>query len=85
MDTASTHEKQAFFALKSCILWFKKIVLYNGIPFELRLPSLRPVSIESITRADLDRELMKGVESLKAGKGYTADEVDAILSKEFGI
>ena len=63
----------------------KKIVLYNGIPFELRLPSLRPVSIESITRADLDRELMKGVESLKAGKGYTADEVDAILSKEFGI
>jgi DNA-damage-inducible protein J len=29
--------------------------------------------------------LMKGVESLKSGKTYTADEVDAELAKEFGI
>ena len=36
-------------------------------------------------RAELDAELMKGVESLKSGKTYTADEVDAMLSKEFGI
>ena len=64
---------------------YSQIVLRNGMPFELRLPSPKPVAIGSLTRAELDRELMKGVESLKAGKGYTADEVDALLSKEFCI
>ena len=29
--------------------------------------------------AELDAELMKGVESLNAGKAYSADEVDAML------
>jgi hypothetical protein len=33
----------------------------------------------------LDTELMKGIESLKSGKIYTADEVDAKLSQEFDI
>jgi len=28
---------------------------------------------------------MNGVESIKSGKAYTADEVDAELRKEFGI
>ena len=29
--------------------------------------------------------LLKGIKSLKSGRTYTADEVDAQLSKEFGI
>ena len=31
------------------------------------------------------RMTTKGVKSLKEGKGLTADEVDTILAKEFGI
>ena len=38
-----------------------------------------------ISREELDAELMKGVESLKAGRIYTADEVDTELAREFGI
>ena len=30
-------------------------------------------------------ELQKGVDSIKEGKVYSADEVDAVLAKEFGI
>ena len=64
---------------------YSQIVLHNGIPFDVRIPSPKPVAADALTRAELDAELMKGVESLKAGKGYSADEVDAILRKEFGI
>ena len=64
---------------------YSQIVLHNGIPFDVRIPSPKPVASSALTRAELDAELMKGVESLKAGKGYSADEVDAILQKEFGI
>jgi hypothetical protein len=38
-----------------------------------------------MTRAELDQELRMGVESMKSGKGYSADEVDAELAREFGI
>ena len=64
---------------------YSQIVLHNGIPFDVRIPSPKPVAAGALSHADLDAGLMKGVESLKAGKGYSADEVDTMLQKEFGI
>ena len=61
------------------------LCLKKGIPFELRLPSTKPTAIGGMSREQLDAELMKGVESMKSGKTYTADEVDAELKREFGI
>ena len=62
-----------------------QIVLKKGMPFELRLPSSKPSSVDTMTREQLDAELQKGVDSIKAGKVYSADEVDAVLAREFGI
>ena len=42
-------------------------------------------AVGAMTREELDAELQKGVDSIKAGKVYSADEVDATLAKEFGI
>ena len=42
-------------------------------------------AVGAMTREELDAELQKGVDSIKAGKVYSADEVDAALAKEFGI
>ena len=64
---------------------YSQIVLKKGMPFELRLPSTKPTAVGGMSREQLDAELMKGVESMKSGKTYTADEVDAELAKEFGI
>jgi addiction module RelB/DinJ family antitoxin len=64
---------------------YSQIVLTKGIPFDLHLPSAKPTAIGGMSREQLDTELMKGMESLKSGKTYTADEVDAELSREFGI
>lgn len=64
---------------------YSQIVLKKGMPFDLRLPSSEPLAIGTMTREQLDAELQKGVASIKAGKIYSADEVDAALAKEFGI
>ena len=64
---------------------YSQIVLKKGMPFELCLPMGKPVAVGGMTRNRLDEELMKGVKSIKAGKTYTADEVDDELKKEFGI
>ncbi|NBH61041.1 type II toxin-antitoxin system RelB/DinJ family antitoxin [Anaerotruncus sp. 80] len=63
---------------------YSQIVLTRGMPLNLQLPSRKPTSIDGMSRAELDLELMKGIESLKSGS-LTADEVDAELMKEFGI
>ena len=60
---------------------YSQIVLKKGMPFELK----KPLAVGAMTREELDAELQKGVDSIKAGKVYSADEVDAILAKEFGI
>ena len=64
---------------------YSQIVLTRGLPLDLRLPVAKPTAIGGMSRAELDAELMKGMDSLKAGKAYTADEVDAALAGEFGI
>ena len=64
---------------------YSQIVLTRGMPLDLHLPSVKPVAIGSMSRSELDEELTKGIESIKRGKAYTADEVDSELSKEFGI
>ena len=64
---------------------YSQIVLTKGMPFDLRLPNRKPVSIGGMTRDQLDAELMRGIESMKFDRTYTADEVDAELKKEFGI
>lgn len=64
---------------------YSQIVLHNGMPFDVRIPSPKPMAAGALSRAELNAELLKGVESLKAGNGYSADEVDSILQKEYGI
>lgn len=61
---------------------YSQIVLQRGIPFELKLPAALPTAAD---RAELDQALQKGVESLRNGKGVSAEEVDAALAREFGI
>ncbi len=64
---------------------YSQIVLTRGMPLDLRLPSRKPTAIGGMSREELDAELMKGMDSLKSGRTYSVDEVDAELSKEFGI
>lgn len=66
-------------------MFYSQIVLTKGIPFDLKLPSAKPIAISGMTRAELDEQLAHGIESMKSGKTYSTEEVDAILSKEFGI
>ena len=64
---------------------YSQIVLQKGMPFELRLPVNKPIALGSITRDELDKELQKGLDSLRSGKSYSADEVDLFFAKEYGV
>ena len=66
-------------------MFYKQIVLTRSMPLNLQLPPQRPTAIGGMTREELDKELLLGMESVKSGRTYTLDEVDAIFVEEFRI
>lgn len=66
-------------------MFYSQIVLTRSMPLNLQLPTKRPTAIGGMTREELDRELQLGMDSIKAGRTYTLDEVDAIFAEKYGI
>lgn len=64
---------------------YKQIVLHRGLPFSLTLPDNRPTAIGGMSRAQIDEELNKGMESLQGGVRCSVDDVDQELAREFGL
>jgi hypothetical protein len=49
------------------------------------VPTSKPTAIGGISRSELDAELAKGIESLKGGRTYTLEEVDAELAELMNV
>ena len=64
---------------------YKQIVLHRGPPSSLTLPDNRLVAIGGMSRAQLDEELNKGVESLQSGVRCSVDDVDQESAQEFDL
>lgn len=64
---------------------YSQIILHKGMPFDLKLPASKPLALGNMTATELDTELTKGLASLANGKGISADDLDSMLNKEFGI
>ncbi len=64
---------------------YSQIKLTRSIPFGIKLPAKAPLSLAELTTEQLNAELQKGYDSLLAGKSYSAEQVDELLSKEYGI
>lgn len=66
-------------------MFYSRIVLERGLPFSLHLPSPRIENVANMTQSEIDAALEKGIESIKEGRTYTLNAVDAELKKKFGI
>ena len=67
-------------------MFLKQIVLQRGIPFEMKLPSYdEPIAYQALTKEQFNAEIKKGMEDIKAGKVYSADEIEAEMKREFGL
>ena len=65
-------------------MFLRQVVLQKGIPFDVKLPTDIPVAVGSLTKEQLYAELDKGMADVKAGRVYTADQVEAEIRKELG-
>ena len=71
-------------ASNAITMFYKQIVIQNGLPFEVKLPP-HPLDMSRMTDAELHAELEKGYADMKAGRTVPADCAFAEIHKELGI
>ena len=66
-------------------MFLRQVVLQRGIPFEMKLPKAEPLAFAALTKEQFDSEIERGMQNVKEGKVYSADDVEAEMKREFGL
>ncbi len=66
-------------------MFLKQVILQRGIPFDMKLPTRKPVAIHDLTPAQFDAEIQKGMDDIAAGRVKSADEVEQEMRRLYGI
>ena len=66
-------------------MFYKQIILNRGLPFEVKIPTARPVDISRMNVETLDMELEKGYADMQAGRTRSAKSVFADLRKDYNL
>lgn len=66
-------------------MFYKQIILQRGLPFDVKIPSSRPVDMSALSEAELNAELEKGYADIKAGRTKEASEVFANIRKDYNL
>ena len=62
-------------------MFYKQIILQNGLPFKVKLPKEKPISAGSLTKDELEGELKKGYADVRAGMVESVDKVFSDIRK----
>jgi DNA-damage-inducible protein J len=66
-------------------LFLKQIVLQRGIPFELKLPQSKPLSVIMLTEEQFNTEIENGLADVAAGRVVSAENVADRMRRDYGI
>ena len=66
-------------------MFYKQIILNKGLPFEVKLPSAKPVNVSELTEAQLTAELEKGYADMIEGRTKPVRRVFADIRKDYKI
>lgn len=63
-------------------MFYRQIILWNGLPFRPTIPAFSPKSIHDMTKEEFDAKLSQGYMQAKAGEGTDADMFFDTLRQE---
>ena len=66
-------------------MYYKQIILHQGLPFDVKLPKERPLILEELTQDELEAEIQKGIDDMNAGRVESADKVFSDLRKKYNL
>ena len=66
-------------------LFLKQVVLQRGIPFEMKLPAKKPTALGTLSNAQLNEELNRGIADFENGNYTTSEDLSDKFRKAYGI
>ena len=66
-------------------MFYKQIILQRGLPFEVKMPAVRPLDANLLTDAQMDAELEKGYADMQAGRTKSVKSAFADIRKDYGL
>lgn len=63
-------------------MFYRQIIMWNGLPFRPSIPVSRPVPLDEMTREEFDAKMTRGLAQAEAGEGMLADDFFESLKKE---
>ena len=66
-------------------LFLRQVVLQRGIPFELKLPQITPLSVNTLTEEQFNAEIEKGLADLTGGRVVSAEKVADRMRQDYRI
>ncbi len=66
-------------------LFLRQVVLQRGIPFELKLPQSKPLSVSTLSEEQFNAEIEKGLADLTAGRVVSAESVTDRMRQDYGV
>ena len=66
-------------------MFYRQIVIHRGLPFAVQFPAPSLVNAATLTDAQLDAEVRKGFDDIKAGRKRSLEQAASNLSREFSL
>lgn len=66
-------------------MFYKQIILNNGIPFEVKIPEKKIVDISTLTDEQLNQELEKGYADIQTGNTISVSKAFADIRKYYSL
>ena len=63
-------------------MFYRQVILWNGLPFRPSIPVSEPKSISEITKEEFDAKMARGIAQAKSGEGIPSDEFFSKLRQE---
>lgn len=66
-------------------MFLRQVVLNKGLPFEVKLPTNKPLTLSSLSEQDFNIIMENGMQEYSDGNVQTAKEVRKLAKRNFGI
>jgi DNA-damage-inducible protein J len=64
-------------------MFYKQIILQRGLPFDVKIPSAKPVDMSALSEEEMNAELEKGYADMVAGRTKPVKQVFADIRKDY--
>ena len=66
-------------------MFYKQNILHRGLPFEVKIPSARPLDMSILSEEQINEELEKGYVDMKTGRTKSASKIFEDIRKDYNL